>query len=314
MRAAYADQLGLPDPLEGLVIGERPEPSPPRGWEVVEVESASLNRHDLWMLKGVSVVPVKPPVILGCDGAGRSARGEDVVLYPVLGHGPDFYMLTDGVDGTFAPRVAVPSECLVRKPANLSFDEAACLPTTYLTAWSSLVTKARLRAGERLLVQGVSGGLSNACILVGKALGAHVTATSSRSDGLDFARSLGADEAVSSGEKLDESVDVVIDSVGAKTWSHSIGSLGYGGRMVVLGATTGIDAPAEIRFIFRKDLTVMGHKMGTLDEFEALCAFVEEKDLHPAIARVYEDLEGVRDALKAMAEGGPLGKLVIRPR
>ncbi len=313
MRAAYVSKMGLPDPLEGLVIGERPEPSPPAGWEIVEVESASLNRHDLWLLKGVSVVPVTPPVILGCDGAGRHG-GEEVVLYPVLGHGPDFYMLTDGVDGTFAPRVAVPPSSLVRKPANLSFDEASCLPTAYLTAWSALVTKARLRAGERLLVQGVSGGLSNACILLGKALGAHVTATSSRGDALDFARSLGADVAVPSGETLDESVDVVIDSVGAKTWSHSIGSLGYGGRMVVLGATTGIDAPAEIRFIFRKDLTVMGHKMGTLEEFRALCAFVEEKGVHPVIARVYENLEGVRDALKQMAEGSPLGKLVVRPR
>ncbi len=314
MRAAYCDKMGLPDPLDGLVIGERPEPVSRPGWEIVDLRSASLNRHDLWLLKGVSVVPVTPPVILGCDGAGRSRAGEDVVIYPVLAHGADFYMLTDGVDGMFAPRAAVPSESLVRKPGNLTFDEASCLPTAYLTAWSSLVGKARLRAGERLLVQGVSGGLSNACIALGKALGARVTATSSRIEGLDFARSLGADEAILSGETLEKKVDVVIDSVGAKTWSHSIGSLGYGGRMVVLGATTGIDAPAEIRFIFRKDLTVMGHKMGTLEEFRTLCTFVEERDIHPVIARVYDNLDGVRGALKTMAEGGSLGKLVVRCR
>ncbi|MDQ1498489.1 MAG: hypothetical protein QOI86_1829, partial [Actinomycetota bacterium] len=155
MIAAYAEKLGLPDFLDGLVVGEYHDPDPPAGWVVADVKAASLNPHDTWTLKGQVGFPFDPPVVLGCDGAGLSPDGKEVVFYPVIPT-PDggLRMLTDGVDGTFAPKVALPAANLVPKPANLSFEEAAGLGTAWLTAYRMLFTKAKLRPGERLLVQG----------------------------------------------------------------------------------------------------------------------------------------------------------------
>lgn len=314
MLAAYADKLGLSDFLDGLVVGERPEPSPPPGWEVAEVKAASLNPHDTWTLKGVVGYPhFEPPVILGCDGAGIAPDGRDVVFYPVLEMTDGLRMLTDGIDGTFAPKVALPAASLVPKPANLSFEEAAGLGTAWLTAWRMLFTKAQLRPGERVLVQGATGGVSTAAIMLASAAGAHVTATSRREDALEKALQIGAHDALISGSKLPKRVDVVIETVGEATWSHSIKALARGGRLVVAGATTGAAPSAELNRLFFRELTVYGSAMGTLAEFGQLCAFVEHADIHPPVSAVYDGLRHVPDAMRVMEAGEQFGKLVIRP-
>src|SRR5205807_7323010 len=213
MIAAYAEKLGLPDFLDGLVVGEYHDPDPPAGWVVAGVKAASLNPHDTWTLKGQVGFPFEPPVVLGCDGAGLAPDGTEVVFYPVIPtKDGGLRMLTDGVDGTFAPKVALPAANLVRKPANLSFEEAAGLGTAWLTAYRMLFTKARLRPGERVLIQGASGGVSTAAIMLASRAGAHVTVTSRKEEALEKARGLGAHDGVPSGGKLAKRVDVVIET------------------------------------------------------------------------------------------------------
>jgi NADPH:quinone reductase-like Zn-dependent oxidoreductase len=314
MIAAFAEKLGLPDFLDGLVVGEYRDPDPPAGWVVADVKAASLNPHDTWTLKGQVGYPFEPPVVLGCDGAGLSPEGKEVVFYPVLpSPGGGLRMLTDGVDGTFAPKVALPAESLVPKPPNLSFEEAAGLGTAWLTAYRMLFTKAQLRPGERLLVQGASGGVSTAAIMLAVAAGAHVTVTSRKEDALEKARQLGAHDGVLSGGKVAKRVDVVLETVGEATWSHSMKSLNQCGRIVVAGATTGAGPSADLNRLFYREITVLGSAMGTLSEFKTLCALVEHADIHPPVSEVYDGVEKVRDAMQVLEAGEQFGKLVIRP-
>ncbi len=314
MLAAYAEKLGLPDFLDGLVIGERPEPDPPPGWVVAEVKAATLNPHDIWTLKGQIGFPFEPPVILGCDGAGLAPDGTEVVFYPVVPRPQGgLRMLTDGIDGTFAPRVALPAASLVPKPAHLSFEEAAGLGTAWLTAWRMLFSRARVQPGERVLVQGASGGVSTAAITLASAAGAHVTVTSRKPEALERARALGAHDVIETGGRLSRRVDVVIETVGKATWSHSLKSLDQGGRLVVAGATTGADPSADLNRLFYREISVLGSAMGSLEEFKALCRFMEHADLHPPVSEVYDGVERVPDAMRTMEAGEIFGKLVIRP-
>lgn len=314
MIAAYAQKLGLPDFLDGLVVGEYHDPDPPAGWVVADVKAATLNPHDTWTLKGQVGYHFEPPVVLGCDGAGLSPDGEEVVFYPVIPT-PDggLRMLTDGVDGTFAPQVALPAENLVRKPANLTFEEAAGLGTAWLTAYRMLFTKARLRPGERVLIQGAGGGVSTAATMLASRAGAHVTVTSRRESALEKARELGAHEGVLTGGKVPRRVDVVIETVGEATWAHSMKSLNQGGRIVVAGATTGAAPSADLNRLFYREIAVFGSAMGTLDEFKTLLALIEHADIHPPVSDVYDGVEKVRDAMEALEAGEQFGKLVIRP-
>ena len=312
MIAAYAEKLGLPEPLDGLRVGERPEPDPPAGWEVVEVRAASLNHHDLWTLKGVVGVPFEPPVILGCDAAGVDSTGREVVVHAVVAEGEDFRMLTDGIDGSFAPLLAVPSRNLVPKPLSLSFEEATCLPTAWLTAWRMLFTKARLQPGQRVLVQGATGGVSTAAVMLAAAAGIHVTVTSRREEALDQARQLGAHEAIPTGQRLAERVDAVIETVGKATWGHSLKSVVNGGRVVVAGTTSGADPSADLGRVFWREIEVLGSMMGTLAELRKLCAFVEHAGIRPPVSQVYDGIEAVPEALAALDRGEQFGKLVVR--
>lgn len=313
MIAAYAEKLGLPDFLDGLVVGEYHEPDPPAGWVVADVKAATLNPHDTWTLKGQVGYQFEPPVVLGCDGAGLAPDGSEVVFYPVLPAKEGLRMLTDGIDGTFAPKVALPAASLVAKPGNLSFEEAAGLGTAWLTAYRMLFTKARLQPGERVLVQGASGGVSTAAIMLAAHAGAHVTVTSRKEEALEKARQIGAHDGVLSGGRVSKRVDVVIETVGEATWGHSMKSLNQDGRIVVAGATTGAAPSADLNRLFYRQISVFGSAMGTLDEFKTLCAFVEHADLHPPVSEVYDGVEKVPDAMRVLEAGEQFGKLVIRP-
>jgi NADPH:quinone reductase-like Zn-dependent oxidoreductase len=278
---------------------------------VADVKAASLNPHDTWTLKGQIGYPFEPPVVLGCDGAGLAPDGQEVVFYPVIPtDNGALRMLTDGVDGTFAPKLAVPAVNLVPKPANLGFEEAAGLGTAWLTAYRMLFTKAQLRPGERVLVQGASGGVASAAVMLASRAGAHVTVTSRKEDALEKARELGAHDGVLSGERLATRVDVVIETVGEATWSHSIRALKPGGVIVCSGSTSGANPPADLQRLFFLQLRVIGSTMGTLDELRHLLNFVDTAGITPAVGQELP-LERAEEGFRAMLEGRTAGKIVF---
>jgi len=322
VRAVLATGIHPDDPLLGLTVGEAPEPDPRPGWEIVEVRAAALNHHDLWTLRGVGVAEDELPVVLGSDAAGVTADGREVVCHAVLGSaGPgedetlasDRHMLSErGVPGALAQHVAVPARNLVAKPASLGFAEAACLPTAYLTAYRMLFTRAGLAPGGRVLVQGAGGGVATAAVVLGRAAGLTVYVTSRSPEKRRRAEELGARAALEPGARLPERVDAVLETVGRATWGHSLRALRPGGTVVVAGATTGGDPPAELERLFWRGLTVAGTTMGTLEELVRLCELVESAGIRPPIDAVYP-LEEAAAALGRLAAGETFGKLVLEP-
>src|SRR3982751_389484 len=176
MLAVYAARTDPKDPLAGLEVGDRSEPEAQSGWTVVDVRAAALNHHDLWSLRGVGLPDERLPMILGCDAAGLDAEGNEVIVHSVIASDgwtgdetfdPKRTLLSEIHQGTLAASVAVPRRNLVPKPASLSFDEAACLPTAWLTAYRMLFTNAAVRPGDSVLVQGAGGGVATAAIALG---------------------------------------------------------------------------------------------------------------------------------------------------
>ncbi|MFD3943683.1 zinc-binding dehydrogenase [Streptomyces sp. NPDC058579] len=318
MFAAYAARIDRDQPLNGLELGERPEPEVRPGWATVTVKAASLNHHDLWSLRGVGLPEERLPMILGCDAAGIDENGNEVVLHSVIGQsghgvGPDEprSILTERYQGTFAERVTVPSWNVLPKPKELSFEEAACLPTAWLTAYRMLFTNAGVRPGDSVLVQGAGGGVATAAIALGAAAGLRVFATSRDEAKRKRAVELGALDAYEPGARLPKRVDAVIETVGAATWSHSVKSLRPGGTLVISGATSG-DRPshAELTRIFFLELKIVGSTMGTKDELEDLLAFCATTGLRPVIDQVLP-LDRAREGFEKMASGDLFGKIVL---
>ena len=211
-------------------------------------------------------------MILGCDAAGIDEDGNEVVVHAVIGDAaagggdetldPRRSLLSEVHQGTFAQKVAVPKRNLLPKPAALSFEEAACLPTAYLTAYRMLFDKSGAQPGATVLVQGASGGVATALILLGRAAGYRMWVTSRSDAKREAALKLGADQAFPTGARLPERVDVVMETVGQATWSHSVRSLKPGGRIVISGATSGDIPPAELTRIFFTQLSVVGLHYG----------------------------------------------------
>src|ERR687889_1986352 len=234
MIAAYAARIAKEDPLSGLEVGERPAPEVPDGWARVRLRAASLNHHDVWSLRGVGLAEDRLPMILGCDGAGVDEEGREVVVHAVIGDpawkedetlDPKRSLLSERYQGTFADEVVVPRRNLVPKPATLSFEQAACLPTAWLTAYRMLFTRSGVAPGATVLVQGAGGGVSTALVALGSAAGYRMWVTSRDEARRARALELGADQAFESGARLPERVDAVMESVGRATWSHSAKAL-----------------------------------------------------------------------------------------
>ncbi|OEV00381.1 MULTISPECIES: zinc-binding dehydrogenase [Streptomyces] len=318
MFAAYAARIDKEEPLSGLELGQRPEPKVPPGWMTVAVKAASLNHHDLWSLRGVGIGEESLPMILGCDAAGVDDDGNEVVLHSVIGQsghgvGPrePRSILTERYQGTFAERVAVPQWNVLPKPAELSFEEAACLPTAWLTAYRMLFTNAGVSPGDSVLVQGAGGGVATAAIVLGAAAGLRVFATSRDEAKRKRALELGAEAAVEAGTRLPHKMDAVLETVGAATWSHSVKSLRPGGTLVISGATSGPNPPAtELNRIFFLELRVVGSTMGTKEELAGLLNFCAAKGIRPVIDSVLP-LDRARDGFAKMAEGDLFGKVVL---
>jgi NADPH:quinone reductase-like Zn-dependent oxidoreductase len=320
MRAVYAESINPDDPLTGLVVGERPDPEPAEGWTRVRVTAASLNHHDLWTLRGVGIKAEQLPMILGCDAAGiDEATGDEVVVHAVINTpgwtgddtvDPGRTLLSEKHQGSLAEYVVVPKRNVLPKPADLSFAEASCLSTAWLTAYRMLFTKSGLRPGQTVLVQGASGGVATACIAMARAAGYRVWATARTDAKQAKAVELGAHEAFASGARLPERVDAVMETVGEATYSHSAKSLKPGGRIVVSGATSGPNPPAELNRFFFLQLELVGSTMGTKDELRDLISFLHATGLRPIIDRVLP-LEQAGDGLAAMQSGDLVGKIVL---
>jgi NADPH:quinone reductase-like Zn-dependent oxidoreductase len=320
MFAATAARFDADNPLAGLELGERPDPSPPEGWETVTVRAASLNHHDVWTLRGVGISADRLPIILGCDAAGVDGNGNEVVVHTVIGDpdvgggdetlDPARSLLSERHDGTFAERVMVPRRNLLPKPAALSFEEAACLPTAYLTAYRMLFAKSGVEPGSTVLVQGAGGGVATALILLGRAAGYRMWATSRSEDKRKRALELGADQVFPAGDRLPERVDVVMETVGQDTWGHSLRSLRPGGRVVVCGATSGPAPPAELNRVFFLQLSVVGSTMGSRDQLGRLLRFCEQSGVRPRIDQTIP-LAQAADGFAAMIAGELFGKVVF---
>ena len=319
MFAVYAAEPSPENPLASLRVGERPDPEVPNGWVRVAVKAASLNMHDLWTLRGVGIKPEQFPMILGCDGAGTLDDGTEVVLHSVIGDpnwtgeetlDPKRTLLTEKHQGTFADYVTVPARNALPKPADLSFAEAACMGTAWLTAYRMLFVKSGLRPGQTMLVQGASGGVSTALIQLGRAAGFRVWVTGRSEEKRALATTLGAHATFESGARLPERVDAVFETVGKATWSHSMKALKPGGIVVISGATSGDASAAELQRLFFLQLRVVGSTMGTREELGDLIRFCALNDLKPQIGAELK-FEDAEQGLQAMLDGDTAGKIVF---
>ena len=330
--------------VEGLEFGTRPDPRLARDEVLVRLHAAALNHLDLFVLRGIPGLDLALPHVGGADGAGEIVAvgedvrvwktGDEVVFNPGLWCGECEYcrrgdeslcvrygLLGEHAPGTFAELVAVKAEALARKPAHLSWDEAAAFPLTFLTAWRMLVTRARLQAGESVLVHGIGGGVALAALAIAKRVGARVIVTSGDERKLERARALGADETIDyraadvarevrrlTGKR---GVDVVVETAGEATWTASLKSAAKGGRIVTCGATTGPNPAEEIRLVFWNQLSILGSTMGSRADWSGVVDAVVRWELRPVVDSVLPLSEG-RDGYARMAKGEQLGKIVLR--
>jgi NADPH:quinone reductase-like Zn-dependent oxidoreductase len=336
--------LGAIGGLEHLSVQELPAPDPPGpGLALVWMRAAALNRLDLWMTGGLPGVSVAFPHIVGSDGAGvvervgegvwQVAPGDRVMLNPGLSCGrcaaclegeeslcASFRVMGEHVAGTAAEYVVMPAENLAPVPEQMSWPEAAAFSLATLTAWRMLTTRARLRAGETVLIWGIGGGLALAALQIATLLGGRTIATSGSDAKLEAARQLGAAETINHSRadvvaevrRLTGSrgVDVVVDSVGADTWQSSLRALRRGGRLVLCGATSGPMASLDLRRLFWHQWSVLGSTMGSRREYAEIVRLAHQGRLRPVIDRVVPLAQGA-SAFERMQRGEQTGKLVI---
>jgi NADPH:quinone reductase-like Zn-dependent oxidoreductase len=321
MFAVYASKPNLENPLSSLVIGERPEPEIPEGWERVKVTHASLNRHDIFTLMGRSgqSEPIPFPMILGNDGSGVLDDGTEVIIYPVLGspdwrgdetHDPHWHVVGELVQGTMADYVVLPRRNLVPRPEGISLLDGSLLGTAWLTAYRALFCTSGVKPGGTVLVQGASGGMSTALMQLGRAAGIEIWVTSRNEEGHRIAEKLGARKIFRHGEKLPRKVDAVIDNVGAATWNHSLESVKRGGTVVINGVTTGFKAETNLLRLSVESISIKGAIMGTLDEMESLISFIIETGIKPEVGTV-APMTDAKEHIGAMIAGETHGKTIF---
>jgi NADPH:quinone reductase-like Zn-dependent oxidoreductase len=320
MRAAVAVSQNYDNPLEGLVLRDEPDPEPIPGWARVRVVASSLNPHDVWTLRGVGHPAERIPIILGCDAAGYTDDGRAVVVHPVIADSnrglgdstmdPQRAILSETVNGGLAEFVLVPEVNLIAKPEYFSFEEAAALPIAWGTAYRMLFTRSGLQAGDRVLVQGATGGVASASIALARAAGAIVYATVRSQENFAFALEAGAHEVFLTGARLPQRVDIVVDSVGEATWSHSLKSLRPGGTVVTCGATSGPNANADLTRVFYQQLSIIGSTGCTVSELTTLMRLMESTGLRPPISTTVT-LENVRQGFENLIAGTHRGKIAV---
>lgn len=340
MRAAAIKANGGVEQVQYLDL---PTPNPQPGQVLVKVHAAALNHLDIWVRKGRPGATLSFPHVLGSDAAGVIAAfgdgvsglniGDEVVLDPGLSCGhceachrgeqsecATFSIVGLGSSGAFAEYVVVPAENVLPKPAHLTWQEAAALPLAYATAWRMLFTRARLGAGETLLIHGIGGGVALAALQLGKIAGARVIVTSSAQEKLNRAEALGADHgALYAGGDLaarllaatgGRGADVILDTVGAATWPVNFEVARKGGRIVHCGVTTGALAETNIAALYWKQLTLLGSTMASREDFRRLLAAVSASGMRPVIDSEFP-LAEAQAAQALMERGGQFGKIVL---
>jgi NADPH:quinone reductase-like Zn-dependent oxidoreductase len=323
VKAIRIHEDGGPDVLRYEDVDD---PVPGEGEVLIRLRAASLNHLDCWIRQGLPSVP--KPRTLGADGAGivealgagadRVAEGDRVVINPGLDDGAR--IVGEHMDGTHAELVAIPAENVYPIPDGLSFEEAAAFPLVFATAYRMLVTKAAVQRGEWVLVWGIGSGVASASFVIARALGARTIVTSSSGEKLERARELGADAVVNhadddvaaavKGATGGRGVDIVVEHVGEATWKTSLQSAGPNARIVVCGATSGPNPPAQLHRIWWKQLTVYGSTMGTKEDFEGAYELVARGEAKPIVDRVFA-LEEAAAAHAYLEEGRQFGKIVL---
>ncbi len=331
--------------LECVTIDDVPEPKAGEGEVMLDVRSAALNHLDIWVRKGRPGLSLNMPHVLGSDGAGVVAElgpnthginiGDEVIVNPGLSCGycescrrgqqsecVSFGIVGMSRPGTFAEKVAVPSRNVFAKPSHLSFDEAAALPLSYQTAWRMLMSRARFRTGETVLINGIGGGVALAALQLAKLAGAEVIVTSSSDEKLSKAQAIGADHTINYKTVADligtvkeitggRGVDIVVDSVGAATWSNNFKVVRKGGRIVLCGVTSGPETTTNLQALYWNQLTVMGSTMGSDEDVRQLLRAVETAKLKPVVDSSHP-LEEIRAAMGRMEAAEQFGKIVVR--
>ena len=316
MKAIRIHEDGGPEVLR---YEDAPDPQPRDGDVVIELRAASLNHLDVWIRMGLPSVP--KPRILGADGAGVIAGSDErVVINPGLMSNGQVHIVGETMDGTHAELIAVPREYVHPIPDGLSFEEAAAFPLVFETAYRMLVTRARLQAGEWVLIWGIGGGVATAAMSIAKALGANVVVTSSSDEKIARARELGADAGVNHDtgdvvavvkEFTGGGAHVVVDDVGEATWRRTLDAARQDGRVVVCGATTGPNPPAALHRVWWKQLSILGSTMGTPDDFPGAYDLIAAGKARPVVDKVFP-LADARLAHERLERGEQLGKIVLR--
>lgn len=340
MRAAIFEEHGGPEVVH---VGAVPTPEPGPGEVRVAVAVAALNHLDLFVRRGLPIdIPL--PHIGGSDIAGvvdaagpgvdAVAPGLRVVVNPSVSCGrcawceageeplcDEYRIIGEHLPGGFAEFVVVPAANLLEVPAGFDLVTAAAAPLTFLTAWRALVTRGRLRAGERVLITGASGGVSTAAVQIARHLGAEVHAITT-GENIDRVRALGAHhvwdrERPEHRKQMWEATErrgfpLILDSVGQATWHENIRALARAGRLVVYGATSGPRAVTDLRYLFWKQVDILGSTMSNRREFEAVMDLVFRGVLAPVIDSVYA-MEDVRAAQERLEAGSQFGKILLRP-
>jgi NADPH:quinone reductase-like Zn-dependent oxidoreductase len=340
MKAILFDQHGGPDVLR---YADAPEPQLRSGEVLVRVHACALNHLDLWVRGGIPGVPIPLPHIPGSDIAGVVAKigpdvsiakvGQKVLLAPGVACGkcakclagfdnycPQFTNLGYMIDGGCAEFVRCPEVNCFPFPENLSFEQAAAVPLVFQTAWHMLLTRAQLQPAETILVLGAGSGVGSAAIQIAKFFGCRVIATAGNEAKLAKAKELGADETINhKTQKIKDEVrrltfkrgvDVVFEHVGTATWDDSVASLARGGRLVTCGATTGFDAKIDLRFLFSRQLSILGSYMGTKSEFATVLKLVAAGRLRPVVDRTFP-LKDCAAAHTYLESGDQFGKVVL---
>ena len=341
MKAVVIHQHGDPTVLHYTEVAE-PHIRPHE--VLVRVRACELNHLDLWVRRGIPGVMFPLPHILGSDIAGEVARigsevttvhvGQKVVLAPGVACGKcpacvsgndnrcrDFTNLGYMVDGGCAEYVRCPEVNCMPYPENLDWVHAAAVPLVFQTAWHMLVNRAELQPGEDVLVLAAGSGVGSAAIQIAKFFGARVIATAGNDEKLAKAREIGADEVIHHGvmpiakevRRLtrNRGVDVVVEHVGAATWEESVKSLTSGGRLVTCGATTGYGGKVDLRFLFTRQLSLLGSYMGTKNELRTLLKLVSQGRLKPVVDKVF-DLSDCMAAHNYLESARQFGKVVLR--
>src|SRR5262244_1517791 len=334
MRALVLRRHGGLSDLE--VVDDYPVPRATEGHVVIRVRASSFNYHDVFTMRGMPGIKVPLPVVIGLDIAGEIVEvggavagwkvGERVLVNPL---NKTKGLMGEMLDGGMAEYCLVAADQLVAMPAGVGFEEAAALPVAYGTAHRMLITHATVKAGERVLILGASGGVGTGCVILAKHLGAEVIACTSSPEKMQKLKQLGADEVINIKQvdfskwaiekygkpqrrSYEGGVDVVINFTGGETWHPSLRCLKRGGKLLVCGATAGYDPKEDLRYVWSFELKIIGSNSFYDEDLKGLMDLIQQGKMKPVVDKVLP-LEEAREGLRLIQDRKVIGKVVVTP-